>query len=179
MLVHFHAVGGRPDPGGFQPQALHVRHAADPEEQLVAVDRPAVVQRQPLGVARSLDTPERRAEMQPDALPLEPPADHVAGFRVVLGQEAIAVADQVHLAAELAEGLSQLAPERPGADDRQPPGPLRQAEDRLVCQEPDIGQPFGFQSPGPRAGGDHSRPEPEPPAVHLHGVLGGEPRLPR
>ena len=47
--------------------------------------------------------------MTPQSVLLEPAADHLPGRRLITGQQIVCGADQVHLAAETAEGLSQLA----------------------------------------------------------------------
>jgi hypothetical protein len=65
---------------------------------------------------------------------LEPAADQRPRLRLILGQQVLRDADQVHIAAEAAEGLCQLACQRTASDDDQSCRQLGQREDGFVGQ---------------------------------------------
>src|ERR687896_102012 len=80
--------------------------------------------------------------------------------------------------AETGKGLAELAADRPGADHGQGRGQLREGEDRLMGEEPRLGQAGGGRPVGPRAGGDHRPAEAKGLAGNLHGFRPGESSLP-
>jgi hypothetical protein len=114
-----------------------------------------------------------------DALAFQPGAQEGHRLRLLLAQQPVRAVDEVDLAAEAAEGLTQFAADRAGADDNQPARQVGQAEHGLVGQRADLGQPGQGQRGGAGAGGDHRSGKPERLAVDGDGIGAREPGLPQ
>src|SRR6516164_7439478 len=80
--------------------------------------------------------------------------------------------------AETGKGLAQLATDGPGADHGQARRQLRERKDRLVGEEPRLGQAGDGRPVGPGARGDHGPAEAQGLAGNFNRVQPGERTLP-
>jgi len=96
------------------------------------------------------------------------------GVRVFPGKDVGPHLEEGHPASEAAECLVQLAPDRPAADDGEPPGKFGQGEDRLVGEAPRFLDLRDRRSRRPCPRADGGPLEPEALAVHFDGVGSGK-----
>src|SRR5262249_45258042 len=150
------------DAGRLEAEALDVRRAADPDEDLV--DRDLFARAPPREVQHALGAAapcalDRGAEHEPDAVAAQRRLDDRRRVGVVARQDPRRLIDEPALAAEATEGLREPAADRAGADHAEPARPLRQLEDRLVRAVARLGEALDRRRGSARARGDHRAPE--------------------
>jgi hypothetical protein len=109
---------------------------------------------------RARDTRDRGARVQPHALARERIEHHGGAFGVLAG-ERLARLDHRDRAAEPAEGLGQLEPDRPRADDNEVRGRDREVEHRLVGEVRRLLESGNRRQRGRRAGGNDEASRPD------------------
>ena len=159
LIVHLDTGPAVGNPGGLEAQPVDVRRAPRCDQDGIgdhlARGAPAIHDEPLLSAGTAAHFLHFRGAAELDPVPLERPDDERRGFRVLAGEDAAAVLEQDHVRAEEGEGLRQLAADGPGADHREPGGPLGEREERLVRQV------AGFREAGdgrygrPGAGRDH------------------------
>ena len=159
-----------PDAGGVaadadfpESQPFDVGRPAHGHQDFVADGLPllalAVDPGEPDGAGLGRRFLDPRAKGQLDAVAAKRPFDHGRRVRILARQDAGQHVEDRHPAAEPGEGLRELAADRAGADDGQPPGPLGQGEDGLVGQVAAALEARYRRRLGAGAGGDHGPPE--------------------
>ena len=117
VLVDVDVAAGRLEPDRVEPELLGPRVAAERGDELLGVDRRAVVHVDAQRVAVLLDLGRLAAGADVDALLDERVGDLLAGELLLGGEQPPLALDQRHLGAERAVGLRQLGAEHAAAED--------------------------------------------------------------
>src|SRR3954462_8600625 len=113
-----------PSPPGrraLQPDALDARAAARRDEDAVAAQLGAVLEREDVVVAVAARRARVDAEVQLDPVAAQCLSERLAARLRLGGQHPRGALDQRHLAAEAADDLGQLHPDGAAAEHEQPP----------------------------------------------------------
>ncbi len=158
---------GAVDACRFEPEPVEHRSAARREEQPVAGDRGAVLQRHHHGVAARCCNPVHAvAGVHDDPLGGERFGHHGARLRFLGGQETIGSLDDRDVDTEACEDLAELAPHCATAEDDERTRQLVDLDRVVGGPEGDVAQPCDRRNYRLRAGRDHDRPAgSEVPAV--------------
>ena len=164
----------------IEPEPFDVRGAPRGQKDRVCRDRlgarPAV-ERDDGARLVSLDTLQRRAEAQGDALAFEDGREHRGRLGVFARQELRLTTDDGDAAAEARERLRHFAPDGAGADHDESRWKLREREERLVGVVAGVGQPRHREGRRTRARGEDGPREREPLTTDLDRVAIDERRV--
>ena len=175
----------RLQPDRLQPEVVGAHAAADRDEQLVAGQRLAVLQRdRHAAVVARARPPPPRADPQLDAAPLQPLRHLHARERLLARDQAVGRLDQRHARAERGPRLRQLHADDAAAEHEQLAGDLVGRRRLAVRPRLRLGEPGDRRQQRARAGRDdhrlarlvHDRLAVR--AADLHPPLAGQPRLP-
>jgi hypothetical protein len=113
-----------------------------------------------------LDLHRAPAQVQNDPIRAQPLGDKLARLRFLLGEHVTPPLDERDIAPKPAEGLAELAADRPAAENDEPARLLGEVPDRLARQRIGLAEALDAGHARARARGYQGRAVPDLPAVH-------------
>src|SRR5216683_430697 len=182
MIVHFDTCLVEGDSGGLEVEAFDIGGAADCDQDLVCDHRlfPAFTfELECLRVIPPLGSPDTGSKLDVNSFSLELRREDGGGIWVLARQEARTIAYDRDVAAESAEGLSELAANRAGPNDDEAAWEPGQREHALIGEEARLRKPANRGTRGPGSCCDHRAREVQPLPTDLNGIASDEPCLPQ
>src|SRR6266852_7213450 len=182
MIVHFDTCLVEGNAGGLEVEAFDIGRAADCDQDLVCDHRlfaAFTFEDECLRIILSLGTMDFGAKRNVNSFLPELRCEDGGGIWVLARQEARTVAYDGDVAAESAEGLSELAANRAGPNDDEAAWEPGQREHRLIGEEAHLRKPANGGTRGPGSRRDHRAREVQPLSTDLNGIASDEPCLPQ